>query len=519
MDAKSSSQTKGEIATEVSVVLESFDVLARLLDRTLENRERAQLLVQTADSKGRFRVWSANIGAHKVGRSSLDHRLREAPYLRVVVLKSLRRIQDLLSDAKDVSIEPQLSDDASTSDSNSIADSDEFDESEELSDISKEVAEVVKSLYRLSMSIRTPSGNRRYIKSSSIDTSYFEANDIQHIQHMFPKAAAFLCDRLGRAISRRRQYFRYREAHSAKLAQHIDNDEDKSYLSDTSATELSGSRVINTVIPTPGRKTVDAFDTKSMVSDTSYATSADGADRSRWPAMPAEAVDGEPFICPFCHLPIEVSITRDWRKHIVQDLEPYLCTFENCITSTEMYQSRGQWFQHEIQVHRQSWICDGHCEESFRSEEDFLKHTSQYSSNDLNDAQKAALLNTCARPAAKESINACPLCKDNIEGISKLQKHLGQHLLDLSRFALPIIEGDSGDDVSFTSSEDPTTDVLAHRNTIENSDVENSVVIAKGGSNEADLELEEVFRGPVEDGIASAENAVSYANIRNKAIC
>ena len=42
-----------------------------------------QLVTQRIlDELGRFRVWAGNAGAHRAGRVSLDHRLREASHIR-----------------------------------------------------------------------------------------------------------------------------------------------------------------------------------------------------------------------------------------------------------------------------------------------------------------------------------------------------------------------------------------------------------------------------------------------------
>lgn len=48
----------------------------------------------------RFKLWYANIGAHRRGRTSLDYRLRDASDLKVMVIKLLTAMNEALDDGK-----------------------------------------------------------------------------------------------------------------------------------------------------------------------------------------------------------------------------------------------------------------------------------------------------------------------------------------------------------------------------------------------------------------------------------
>ena len=50
------------------------------------------------DELGRLRVWAANIGAHQIGQSSLDYRLRDASHIKDQIIRLLERLQRLLVD-------------------------------------------------------------------------------------------------------------------------------------------------------------------------------------------------------------------------------------------------------------------------------------------------------------------------------------------------------------------------------------------------------------------------------------
>ncbi|KAM7216340.1 hypothetical protein V8F06_008262 [Rhypophila decipiens] len=70
------------------------------------------------------------------------------------------------------------------------------------------------------LTIRNPAPHDRFAASvPAIDTDHYEPFDIQHVQGKFGQADQWLAARLGKAISRRRQYFKYRERHHQKLAE------------------------------------------------------------------------------------------------------------------------------------------------------------------------------------------------------------------------------------------------------------------------------------------------------------
>lgn len=54
-----------------------------------------------------------------------------------------------------------------------------------------------------------------------IVTSYYQTYDINHTRAKFPRAETYLVERLGKAVSRRRQYVQYRKGHHMKLNAHM----------------------------------------------------------------------------------------------------------------------------------------------------------------------------------------------------------------------------------------------------------------------------------------------------------
>jgi len=68
------------------------------LFNSLNHNEACEYLPGFQEELGRFIVWAENAGAHRTGRVSLDHRLREASNVKGMVIKLL---EDLVSDLKD----------------------------------------------------------------------------------------------------------------------------------------------------------------------------------------------------------------------------------------------------------------------------------------------------------------------------------------------------------------------------------------------------------------------------------
>jgi hypothetical protein len=139
-----------------------------------------------------------------------------------------------------------------------------FQSDTELKQLSASIKNTVTCLFRLSMAIRDPAPNTQSRSFITVDKSYFQHHDIQHVESKFPQAARFLTERLGRAISGRRQYISYREEHHQKLVKNIEKigQEEPRTEHTTNSTEASPIPVLdqaktNTVMD-------DSFDFDSL---------------------------------------------------------------------------------------------------------------------------------------------------------------------------------------------------------------------------------------------------------------
>ncbi|KAH6631005.1 hypothetical protein B0J18DRAFT_117931 [Chaetomium sp. MPI-SDFR-AT-0129] len=67
------------------------------------------------------------------------------------------------------------------------------------------------------------------------------------------------------------------------------------------------------------------------------------------PPVPPEAMQGNPFTCDVCgrkcRLP-GANCKLFWKKHVLSDLQPYICFFKTCPCNTVPFRSRASWMQH-----------------------------------------------------------------------------------------------------------------------------------------------------------------------------
>ena len=177
----------------------------------------------------------------------------------------------------------------------------------ELKQLFAGVKNIVTCLFRLSMAIRDPAPNSQSRSTITVDMSYFEEYDISHVKAKFPVGSSFLTERLGRAISGRRQYLNYREQHHQKLAKNVEKIgfEEPRTEHTTNSTEAS-------LLPKRAATADDVLDDgDDALSQTSYATSVNAT--IRVPPLPKEARQKEYFECPLCFMIVSIHTIAGWK--------------------------------------------------------------------------------------------------------------------------------------------------------------------------------------------------------------
>ncbi|KAF4462727.1 hypothetical protein FALBO_10465 [Fusarium albosuccineum] len=273
-------------------------------------------LMVIAEEEARFKVWSGNIGAHNSGRRSLQYRLRDASHLQKQVLTLLADLSELLEDALAILTGErvpwdQLEDEATLADDTLSRDESSCDEelpATEIEQIASDVPDAVNCLLRLSVAIRNPAPHDRFATFVSIDASHYEQFDTQHVKDKFEHIDHSIAKRLGQEISRRRQYFKYRENHHLKLSHGLDNTEQKDGESTVASSIPGHVKAANINLSSIDEDVVS----DSGVTQTSFASSNADAEKLRVPPLPKEAERG-PFECPFCYMMITATSTISWK--------------------------------------------------------------------------------------------------------------------------------------------------------------------------------------------------------------
>lgn len=190
------------------------------------------------------------------------------------------------------------------------------------------------SLLKISMIIRGSSARDDYNKAATryrIDSAW----DVSHVREKYgaaEKSSRWLVLRMGKAITRRRQYLQYRKDHHGKLlVEFNDADSDKevsewskksiAYTKDTKDTKDTKYTKATAFFETP-QTTVKVTPPASLGSATSYEPTVVGdAAYSKLsvpphPEMAFESVEfefGQPFLCPYCCTEQSVRNRKAWK--------------------------------------------------------------------------------------------------------------------------------------------------------------------------------------------------------------
>ncbi|KAM7185320.1 hypothetical protein V8F20_011853 [Naviculisporaceae sp. PSN 640] len=476
---------EASISTAVKRCLGLFELLLSPNAPTSGKSPKKAILVSLQDEEARFKVWVGNIGAHKTGRSSLQYRLRDASHIQkqVMVLifdlaSYLERARAIISGKKTPWDEVEDDEDSILSESDSEPDTiDEDFPNTELDQIVLVVADVINCLLRLSVAIKNPAPHDRFTASiPGIDSDHYEQFDIQHVQEKFGHIDEGLAVRLGKAITRRRQYFKYRERHHQKLSEGISaqgvapSNIPKDTVSTIASSIPKEAKYATFDLSRLATTDEDAF-SDSGASVTTFASSIAGSDTVQIPPMPREANKG-PFECPFCFMIITASTTISWRRHVFSDLRPYVCLFEQCPEANREFTRRRDWTAHESQNHWKKYLCPAGCNKEFTSVSQCQEHLGEAHPDSIPPDHVDAMINLSARPLVAEDGIRCPLCRKQLLSFKKYWRHVGTHQKQLALFALPKLdttkEGDSDEenddrskDGEFSSDETDISDELA----------------------------------------------------------
>ena len=139
------------------------------------------------------------------------------------------------------------------------------------------------------------------------------------------------------------------------------------------------------------------------------------------PPLPEGAKEGVPFECLACGHQQVITNSSAWKRHLYQDLQPWLCLDVNCASGAACFRDRDDWIAHLAFEHKLS---------------------------------------------PKWTSLPCPLCQEDTgAGKVGITSHLSRHLEEVSLSALPRrTEDDDGGSLSSVFSASVSSNDITHIN-------------------------------------------------------
>ncbi|EFY92056.1 hypothetical protein MAC_02004 [Metarhizium acridum CQMa 102] len=267
----------------------------------------------------------------------------------------------------------------------------EFDS--ELAQLSVDIADIINSLLRLSMSIRNPAPHDHFVSTEYAEASYFSDFDVRRAGAKYKDANQDLVRRLGEAISRRRRYLKYRESHHAKLSQGLDLDQGCAEAGEKSTVASSVPLAIKDVgksAPLFGELDEDDHSETNLPDIIRH-------DRTRLRETPSPASSRT--------IKSTAGVTNGW------------------ITCSKRIGRPGDAQAHAKDV--------GPLKRPLGNTLQQL-HSAIASSGGLS-----AIIARNERMKPLDAKTDCPLCGETLDSTKQYQRHVGKHLVDLALFTFP----------------------------------------------------------------------------------
>lgn len=121
-----------------------------------------------------------------------------------------------------------------------------------------------------------------------------------------------------------------------------------------------------------------------------------------------------------------------------KDSESYVCLFEDCDTTEELYSSGKEWVNHMRTQHLMQWRCvaKSHPPIVFDNQLDFESHSRSEHKDRFSEDQLQFIAKASGRPVGP-TFESCPFCGQDS---GNLEDHVGHHLHYLALLSLPFPE-------------------------------------------------------------------------------
>ncbi|RAL03475.1 uncharacterized protein BO80DRAFT_488460 [Aspergillus ibericus CBS 121593] len=164
----------------------------------------------------------------------------------------------------------------------------------------------------------------------------------------------------------------------------------------------------------------------------------------RVPNSPVELKEGEAteFECKYCYNVVQIDGHRAWEEHVINDLQPYVCTYTQCNGITHFFEDMDEWAAHEKKEHdKGGYWCNLTGHETFEDRAEFTQHMVEdhhMSAEEVSPRQYfwhasvAVGVPPSDEPDAPEEL--CNLC---FQYTHDRTQHVARHLQQLAMFAIP----------------------------------------------------------------------------------
>lgn len=302
---------------------------------------------------------------------------------------------------------------------------------------------------------------------------------LQMVANLFPKASHTLKERAATSIARRRLKLLYLETHQMKLRE-------IKTVSPTPGISLpkqnmikephripkapalqknysTGMSRITSPSMYPKTQLSATVDTKWQAVEKAESVSSIRSVVGQLPTLPNIDHTNMSFTCPYCLLvcpSTEASSANAWQQHLIRDLEPFFCVFDECDKPFACGQSQTAWAHHMKQNHAlPMWNCP-YCpplgaSSRFSSSMELNNHLENSHADRISQGLRDVAVEH-SKVRTNEILGKCPFCDgypDEIDkefpnhssrgAIKSLENHIRHHLDDIALLLLPIGMGDN----------------------------------------------------------------------------
>lgn len=150
------------------------------------------------------------------------------------------------------------------------------------------------------------------------------------------------------------------------------------------------------------------------------------------PPPPVELGSKGSFACDICGATIHILRRGEWRRHVLYDLQPYVCSFEDCKTSGKLYATRKAWFTHEKKRHRAltEYHCPAKCKAKFGNVSAWGNHLRKahgFRKWEIRDLDMKTVKKTTTT-----HLSYCSFCDTHLADETSVPQHVGRHLEELA---------------------------------------------------------------------------------------